>query len=84
MFLPFGREEGPSDLTGLSTSRRGGNTENWKGGAASFLFFLTLEPCLEPYHFCRTFPSTEGRDHSSNIVIGIQYIFVELLMENKT
>lgn len=29
------------------------------------------------------FPLIEGRDNSFNIVVGIQYIFVELLMESK-
>lgn len=60
MSLPAGREEGPSDGTGLPISRRGADTENGK------VSFFPL--CSEPFPFCLRFLLIEGRDHSLNTV----------------
>lgn len=78
----------PFRFTGLPRSWGGAEEEGikkpGKNGAVACLFFFTPESCLESYHFCRVFLLVVGRDHSSNTFVGIQYIFAELLIENKT
>lgn len=76
MYLPAGREEGPSDGTGVPLSRRGEDTEN--GKVAQSLSFSFFPLCSEPFHFCLMFLLIVGRAHSFNTMVGIQYIFVQL------